>query len=98
MNARRLSHMDVHRRAWALRPSVAAVLASITVLGSSSTVTAQENEDSTAVRALVGAYRTTWNGHDPSELAAFFTEDADMIMGTDPIALGREAIKGWWQA
>jgi uncharacterized protein (TIGR02246 family) len=49
------------------------------------------------VRALVEAYRTTWNSHDPSDLAGFFTEDADMIMGTDPIALGRKAIEGWWQ-
>lgn len=98
VNPCRPSHMDVRRRTWVLRSSVAAAVASIIVLGSWSAVTAQENEDSTAVRALVEAYRVAWNGHDPSELAAFFTEDADMIMGTDPIALGREAIKGWWQA
>jgi uncharacterized protein (TIGR02246 family) len=98
MDVSRPRFLDVHRFTWALRMSVAAVGASVAVLCSSSAVGAQATEDSLAVRALVEAYRNTWNGHNPAALAAFFTEDADMIMGTDPISLGRRGIEEWWQA
>jgi len=76
---------------------VVVVAASATLLGCPGVVTAQTALDSAGVGAFVEAYRTTWNGHDPSDLAAFFTEDADMIMGTDPISVGRRAIQRWWQ-
>jgi uncharacterized protein (TIGR02246 family) len=54
--------------------------------------------DSVGVSALVEAYRTTWGEHDASALARFFTADADMIMGTDPVSVGREAVEEWWRA
>lgn len=97
MGASRRNPVDVHRCTGVLRMSLAVVVAGVTILGSSGAVVAQATEDSAAVRALVVAYRTTWDRHDPSDLAGFFMEDADMIMGTDPIALGRKAIEGWWQ-
>lgn len=73
---------------------VAAVALLATLPG---TVAAQTPDDSVGVRALVEAYRTTWDRHDASALGMFFTPDADMIMGTDPVAGGRTAIQGWWR-
>ena len=35
--------------------------------------------------------------HDASAVAAFFTEDADFIMGNQPEAVGRQAIADWWR-
>lgn len=58
---------------------------------------AQTTGDSVSVESFVDAYRTTWNDHDPAALAALFTRDADMIMGTDPVALGRQGIQEWWR-
>lgn len=76
----------------------ATVVAAVVLLaGVPGAAAAQTSRDSVAVRAFVQAYRTIWNGHDPSALATFFTEDADMIMGIDPVALGRGAIEGWWR-
>lgn len=48
------------------------------------------------VRALVRAYEGTWNTHDASRVAAFYTHDADMVMGNGPRISGREAIAEWW--
>jgi len=59
---------------------------------------AQRNEDSTIVVELVEKYRSVWNTHDSYELAKFFTEDADFIMGTWPHIRGRMAIQGVWEA
>jgi uncharacterized protein (TIGR02246 family) len=73
------------------------VAAGVLMAGLPGAVAAQTPADSVAVRAFVEAYRTTWNEHDPSALAAFFTTDADMIMGSDSAALGREPIQGWWR-
>ena len=56
----------------------------------------QPARDSLGVAAFVEAYRNTWSQHDPSALGAFFTEDADMIMGTDPLSVGRGAVEEWW--
>lgn len=58
---------------------------------------AQTAADSVAVRAQIGAYQRAWNAHDPSALAAFFAEDADVVMGNLPAARGRQAIQDWWQ-
>jgi len=46
----------------------------------------------TEVRAQVQAYERAWNSHDASKVAAFYTDDADMIMGNGPRITGREAI------
>lgn len=48
------------------------------------------------VRAQVEAYERAWNSHDARSVAAFFTADADMVMGNGPRIEGREAIEEWW--
>lgn len=58
---------------------------------------AQTAGDSAAVRSRVEAYRSAWNTHDASAVAAFFAEDADMVMGNRPAARGRQAIRDWWR-
>ncbi|MEJ2679771.1 MAG: nuclear transport factor 2 family protein [Gemmatimonadota bacterium] len=73
------------------------VAASALITGGPCPAAAQTSEDSVAIRALVEAYRVTWNEHDLSALATFFTQDADMIMGSDSVADGRAAIQGWWR-
>jgi len=50
------------------------------------------------VRARVQAYAEVWNAHKAASVAAFFTEDADMIMGNGPRIVGRGAIEDWWAA
>lgn len=57
---------------------------------------AQTPVASDSLRARVEAYETLWNAHDPAAVAAFFTDDADMIMGNLPIVRGRPAIQDWW--
>lgn len=46
--------------------------------------------------SFLEAYTATWNTHDGDALAALFTADADLIMGSLPRIAGREAIGGWW--
>lgn len=58
---------------------------------------AQDVDDSATIRARIEAYRSVWNTHDPSALAAFFTEDADFVMGNLPTVRGRQEIQHWWQ-
>lgn len=48
------------------------------------------------VRARVQTYESAWNTHDASRVAAFFSRDADMVMGNGPRVSGREAIAEWW--
>lgn len=48
------------------------------------------------VRAQVRAYERAWNTHDASRVAAFYSEDADMMMGNGPRVSGRAAIEAWW--
>jgi len=46
--------------------------------------------------SFLEAYTTVWNTHDGEALSAFFTTDADLIMGNIPIIAGRAAIGKWW--
>ena len=87
----------VRRFACSAMLPAAVVVAGAVIAALPRVVAAQTLEDSVAVRALVEAYRTTWDGHDASALAAFFTQDADMIMGNGPVSLGRGAIQEWWR-
>jgi uncharacterized protein (TIGR02246 family) len=48
------------------------------------------------VRAQVRAYEDAWNSHDASRVAAFYTLDADMVMGNGPLIHGREGITEYW--
>jgi uncharacterized protein (TIGR02246 family) len=50
------------------------------------------------VRAFVDAYEKTWNTHEPSAVAAFFSEDADFIVGNGPRIVGRAAVEKWWRS
>ena len=59
-------------------------------------LTAQTLAASDALRARVETYETRWNTHDAAAVAAFFTDDADMIAGNLPIVQGRQAIQDWW--
>jgi hypothetical protein len=45
---------------------------------------------------FVVAYTATWNTHDAGALAAAFTTDADLIMGSLPRIAGRKIIRQWW--
>lgn len=58
---------------------------------------AQTKEDSTEVLAQIEKYRSVWNTHDSGALAEFFTEDADFIMGNQPLILERGGIEKWWR-
>ena len=46
--------------------------------------------------SFLKAYTATWNTHDGDALAAFFTADADLIMGSQPRITGRNDIGKWW--
>jgi uncharacterized protein (TIGR02246 family) len=61
------------------------------------TTAAQTGEDSASVYKFVEAYQHTINTHDPVALAAFFTEDADLMMFNLPGVHGRQAIENWWR-
>lgn len=53
--------------------------------------------DSVAVSAEIDAYRHAWDTHDASALGAFFADDADLVMGNQPEARGRQAVVAWWR-
>jgi len=55
-------------------------------------------EAAEAIRELVDAYERDWNTHDPTAVAAYFTEDADLIMGNSARVSGRQEIRDWWRA
>jgi len=76
-------------RAIALAPAVFVSLSSVIVH-------AQTAEVSHALRNRVEAFQTAWNAHDAAGVAAFFTDDADQVMG-DGAAVSGPAIQRWWQ-
>jgi uncharacterized protein (TIGR02246 family) len=51
---------------------------------------------SSELDSFLDAYTTTWNAHNGEALAALFTTDADLIMGSLPRVAGRAAIGEWW--
>lgn len=79
-----------------LRIVTAIVATSVLAAVLPSEATAQAAADSAALRKRVESYENTWNTHDPSAVAAFFTEDADFVMGNRPAVHGRQAIQEWW--
>jgi len=50
------------------------------------------------LRAFVAAYEDAFNRHDPAGVAAFYTDDADIVVRTSPVLRGRQAILDWWRA
>jgi uncharacterized protein (TIGR02246 family) len=97
MNASPPRSSGIRRFVGSVKLPATMVAASALITGLPGVMAAQTPGDSVAVRAFVDAYRTTWSEHDPSALATFFAQDADMIMGSDPVASGRAAIQGWWR-
>jgi len=77
--------------------SATAVAAGVLSAGFSCVATAQAVEDSAEIHGRVEAYRSAWNTHDASALAAFFTDDADSVMGNRPARRGRQAIRDSWR-
>lgn len=78
----------------------AAIIATITVAAAFpavATAQAETEHRTTALRERVEAYRRAWNTHDPSAVAAFFTEDADFVMGNLPLRRGRQEIRDSWR-
>lgn len=49
-----------------------------------------------SIRARIQDYQRAWNSHDGNKVAAFYAEDADMVMGNSPRIIGRQAIAEWW--
>jgi uncharacterized protein (TIGR02246 family) len=80
----------------AVRAPLALLAASALTALASGVISAQTVEDSVAVGRFIDAYRTAWDTHDPSAVAAFFAEGADFVMGNQPGAVGRRAIEDWW--
>jgi uncharacterized protein (TIGR02246 family) len=60
-------------------------------------VPATKQDTASSVRAWIDAYEKTWNTHDASAVASFFSEDADFIAGNGPWIVGRDAIEESWQ-
>jgi uncharacterized protein (TIGR02246 family) len=85
------------RLASAVRTSLAVLASSAFTALTPGVIGAQTVEDSVAVGGRIEAYRTAWNTHDASVLAAFFTNDADLVMGNLPAAVGRQAIQESWR-
>ena len=80
-------------------PIITATAFAISILGCAliRNAGAQSNRLSQELRARVTQYIASWNTHDSSDLASYFTADADMIMGNGPILEGRRAINDWWK-
>ena len=51
---------------------------------------------SDSLEEFVRTYEETWQLHDATRLGNFYTADADMIIGIQPIIVGRPAIETWW--
>ncbi len=79
-------------------PFAQLAIAMLVVSGLPSTAAGQVSADSAALLKYIEEYQRTWNTRDPALVAAFFTEDADLVMGNQPPAQGRKAIEDWWRA
>ena len=58
---------------------------------------AQVIADSADLLQFVESYQTAFDTRDPVAVAAFFSEDADLVPGNLPALHGREAIEAWWR-
>jgi ketosteroid isomerase-like protein len=58
-------------------------------------VMAQVVADSAALHEYVERYQHAMSTHDPTAVAAFFSEDADRVPGNLPALHGRAAIEAW---
>jgi uncharacterized protein (TIGR02246 family) len=81
-------------RATLILTTAAAAIALATA--STEPVQAQQQDVPAQIRAWVQTYEKAWNTHDAAAVAAFFSEDADLIMGNAPRVVGRDAIRDGW--
>jgi uncharacterized protein (TIGR02246 family) len=86
-------------RAAGLKP-VSAVVIVVGALGTWTPTTAagQTAGDTAGIRARTETYLDVWGDHDAAGLGALFTEEADVVMGNQPAARGRQEIQDLWQA
>jgi uncharacterized protein (TIGR02246 family) len=89
MSAARLRYQSA-----GLATAIAAVIGLATA--SAGLLQAQVQDVPHDVRAWVKKYEDVFNTHKAPAVAAFFSEDADMIVGNGPRIVGREAIQEWW--
>jgi uncharacterized protein (TIGR02246 family) len=74
------------------------VVATVVLLANARNVVPEQTPDpSQALRNRVQAFQTAWNAHDGAAVAAFFTDDADQIMGDGPTTRGLPALQQWWR-
>lgn len=80
-------------------PLVAVAVLAVGILGGAPAgrVGAQASVLADELGERVDQYIDAWDTHDAAALAEFFTADADMIMGTGPIADGRAVIERSWR-
>lgn len=83
------------RRCVQLLTAIAFAIGSL--LACTARVPATTQDVAGGVRAWVDAYEKAWNTHEASAVAAFFSEDADFIVGNGPRIVGREAVEEWWR-
>ena len=55
-----------------------------------------QSGETESLEKFVQEYQETWQLHDAGRLANFFTDDSDMIVGIQPIIVGRDAIERSW--
>ena len=67
------------------------------VMTSSVKLSADETSDLAPLREYIEAYENAWNTHDAAAIAAFFSKDADMILGNASAVSGRNAIEASWR-
>ncbi len=82
-----------------LIPMHAAMFAivAIVVLVAYGMARADERSDLAPLQEYVEAYDKAWDTHNPTALAAFFSEDSDMVFGSAPGVHGQKAIEAWWR-
>jgi uncharacterized protein (TIGR02246 family) len=76
---------------------VAASVASVLAALAPGAANAQAVTDSAMLSERVAEYQAVWNTRDETALAAFFAEDADLVMGNQRAARGRAAIEAFWR-
>ena len=80
-----------------MKPGAAIVATTLLIATVTGPASAQVVTDSAGLLDYVDAYQTALNTHDPAAVAAFFSDDADMVFYHLPALRGREAIESWWR-
>ncbi len=89
---------SVLRNESVIKTAVSIIVIILIVAAFTGTTLARTFEDSASVYEFVEAYQHIINTRDPAALAAFFTDDADIVVRNSPLIHGRSAILKWWRA